>query len=118
MFADKFRDLCATRGKTPAEVAKDLGLSNSLYTYWRKHKSTPKQPILGSICEYFNVDESYFYDIPVESVPVTEAKESRPNIEKAFIPTNQEIEIIERYRQLPVMEQMELLQLLQKLGQK
>ena len=58
MFYDRFTDLCKSHGKSPAAVAKEIGLSNSSTTTW-KQGSTPKGDTLRKLANYFGVSVDY-----------------------------------------------------------
>ena len=58
MFFDVYRELCATRKKTPNGVAKELGFPSSSVTQWKKG-STPRPAALQEIADYFGVSVSY-----------------------------------------------------------
>lgn len=61
MFYDRFVVLCKMRGKSPAAVAREIGLSNSSTTSW-KHGATPKTETLKKISNYFGVSVGYLLD--------------------------------------------------------
>lgn len=58
MFYDRFTDLCKSHGKSPAAVAREIGLSNSSTTTW-KQGSTPKGDTLRKLANYFGVSVDY-----------------------------------------------------------
>lgn len=53
-FYDCLIDLCKKKGTTPASVARDIGLSNSATTYW-KRGSVPKYETLKKLADYFGI---------------------------------------------------------------
>lgn len=60
MFYDRFIKLCERKGVTPATAAKEIGLSNSVTTYW-KRGSVPKVDTMQKIAGYFNIPISLLY---------------------------------------------------------
>ena len=54
MFYTNLLALCQQKQITPAVVARDLGLSSGLPTFWKKG-SVPKAPTLAKIADYFSV---------------------------------------------------------------
>ena len=70
MFYERFIELCEARGVTPSVVAKEIGLSNSAVTYW-KRGSIPNAKTVQKVSDYFCVPVSYFYNekpIPGDNV--------------------------------------------------
>lgn len=72
MFYDRFVKLCETKGMSPAAVAKEIGLSNSSTTTW-KRGSVPKGDTLQKIADYFSVPVDYLLDVytPMEGITVS-----------------------------------------------
>lgn len=58
----KFEKLCAERGVTAYRVAKDTGLSHTMFYSWKAGEYTPKVDKIMKIAEYFGVGLEYFYD--------------------------------------------------------
>lgn len=58
-FIDIFTSLCNRDGKSPSAVCRDVGLSNSTYTYWRTSKATPRMAVLAKLADYFSVPLEY-----------------------------------------------------------
>lgn len=58
MFYDRFLELCEREGVLPSSVARDIGLSNSSATYW-KRGSTPKSDTFQKLADYFGVSVDY-----------------------------------------------------------
>lgn len=61
MFWKKFIYLCNQKNIAPNKVARDLGLSVSAASVW-KRGSTPRDTVLAKISDYFGVPISYFKD--------------------------------------------------------
>lgn len=57
---EKFAELLAERGITAYRVAKDTGLSSTLFSEWKSGKSNPKSDKLLKLAEYFGVTIEYF----------------------------------------------------------
>lgn len=55
MFYDIFKELCDKRGVSPSRAAKEIGLSNSIVTKWKKTGATPEGSTLSKISDYFGV---------------------------------------------------------------
>ncbi|USF26947.1 hypothetical protein N510_001880 [Firmicutes bacterium ASF500] len=58
MFYDRFVELCKAKGMSPAAVAREIGLSNSSTTTW-KRGSLPKGDTLQKVADYFGVSVDY-----------------------------------------------------------
>ncbi len=56
---DRLENLLKERGITPYRLAKDLGLSQSSLSEWKRGNSIPKYERLVKIAGYFNVPVSY-----------------------------------------------------------
>ena len=57
---ERFAELLAERGITAYRVAKDTGLSSTLFSEWKSGKSNPKSDKLLKLAEYFGVTIEYF----------------------------------------------------------
>lgn len=64
MFYDKFVSLCAQKGDTPTQVAKNIGLSNAAATGWKNGKN-PNDITLRRLADYFSVSVEELNDEPV-----------------------------------------------------
>lgn len=58
MFYDRFVEMCKIKRMSPAAVARDIGLSNSSTTTW-KRGSIPKGDTLQKLADYFEVSVDY-----------------------------------------------------------
>lgn len=58
MFYDQFVKLCKERGLSPAAAARNIGLSNSSTTTW-KRGAMPKGETLQKLADYFAVPVDY-----------------------------------------------------------
>lgn len=54
MFYERFSDLCQQKGVSPSTAAREIGLSNSIITYWKRGAS-PKSDTAQKIAMYFGV---------------------------------------------------------------
>ena len=59
MFYDVFEELCQKKGVTPKTATRELGLSNSTASKWKKTGATPRGETLKKVAAYFGVTESY-----------------------------------------------------------
>lgn len=59
---EKFEKLLAERGLTAYRVAKDTGLSPTLFSDWKSGKSKPKVDKLKILADYFGVSIEYFLE--------------------------------------------------------
>lgn len=57
---EKFEKLLDERNLTAYQVAKDTGLTSTLFSEWKSGKSKPKVDKLLKLAEYFNVPIEYF----------------------------------------------------------
>lgn len=64
---DKMEALLKREGVTAYKVAKDIGLSRTVFSDWKNGKSQPKADKIQKIAEYFGVPVSYFYGTEEES---------------------------------------------------
>lgn len=58
IFYDRVSELCKDHGVSMAAVAREIGLSNSATTYW-KRGSVPKGDTLQKLADYFGVSTDY-----------------------------------------------------------
>ena len=58
----KFQELLTKTGKTSYRVAKDTGISDTVFSYWKSGRSKPKIDKLKVLAEYFGVTIDYFID--------------------------------------------------------
>lgn len=70
MFFTMFENLCKQAGKSTTRVGQELGIPKTTVSYWRNKKGfVPKQDVLKSICDYFDVPISYFFDGNIKKEP-------------------------------------------------
>ena len=58
MFWERFEQLCNNIGSKPNPIVKELGLSNSITTKWKKG-AIPNGEILLRIANYFDISIDY-----------------------------------------------------------
>ena len=80
----KFSDLLQSRGLRPADVSKGTGINQTVFSEWKKGKSTPKIDKLQKIAAYFDVPIEYFTnDAEIEEIKkITPAENGRDDINK------------------------------------
>ena len=59
---EKFQELLVKHGKTSYQVAKDTGISETVFSYWKSGRSKPKIDKLKVLAEYFGVTIDYFIE--------------------------------------------------------
>lgn len=95
MFFDIFIALCDKKGVSCTHAAKEMGLSNSITTKWKKTGATPGGETLDKVAAYFNVSTDYLLG--------KEEKEKSPS---DFKFTEGEKALIELLRKLPPEERL------------
>ena len=74
---DKINYYLVKQGKTGADLSRELGLSNSIYSQWNKKKTKPKRSKLSVIAEYLGVSVEDI--LPDGEVLPKAKKESAPD---------------------------------------
>ncbi|MCB6658706.1 helix-turn-helix domain-containing protein [Eubacterium callanderi] len=59
---EKFQKLLMNSGKTAYRVAKETGLSPTVFSDWKRGKSVPKINKLKILADYFGVPIEYFLE--------------------------------------------------------
>lgn len=59
---NKFVELLNKKGVTAYRVAKDTGISATVFSEWKKGKSNPKTDKLKILADYFGVTVDYFLE--------------------------------------------------------
>lgn len=90
MFWITFSKLCMENGQSANSVAKEIGISSGSITAWKKG-IIPRPEMVKKIADYFNVSVEYL---------MTGEKE-KPDATIGDGLTEQELEIIQIFRQLP-----------------
>lgn len=57
---EKIDELTQFLGKTRTRIAKEIGISHTQMIRFYSGKYTPKQDIVGMICEKYQIDRKYF----------------------------------------------------------
>lgn len=91
MFWETFSELCANRKVKPGKVTKEIGVSNSAATHWKKGK-VPHYDTLLKIAAYFGVS----VDRLLRETPETERDELSLRCAAAFaaLPTEKQREMV------------------------
>lgn len=107
---DKINYYLVKQGKTGADLSRELGLSNSIYSQWNKKKTKPKRSKLSVIAEYLGVSvEDILPDGEVlpkakkESAPDPKTEGASPTVQELFdfidTATDAELNELLRYAQ-------------------
>lgn len=97
-----FIKLAQKHGVTAYQISKVTGLSQSLFSDWKKGKSTPKQDKLKKIADYFGVSVDYLM--------TGEEKEKTPPVGEIL--TEGEQELLNLYRMVPEDKQKLILSMI------
>lgn len=68
---DKINALLLQRGKSGAEMSRDVGLSNSAYSLWNTGATKPSKKNLKKVADYFGVNVADLLDDEEIEKPVT-----------------------------------------------
>lgn len=104
MFYDRLQQCCTKIGTTPTALAKELSISTSNVTNWKKG-TMPNGEVLIRLSEFLDVSIDYLLTgkeptPQVISAPVQEQNTSYSSIE---------IDLLELFNQLPERKQYELI---------
>lgn len=58
-FLENFEMECFLKKKSPSSVCRELGLTSSAYSYWKKEKTIPRKRTLEKIASYFGCTVEY-----------------------------------------------------------
>lgn len=58
-FITIFTRLCNEKGVSPNKACNACGLSNSIYSYWKRNNAVPNDPTMERLAEYFGVTPEY-----------------------------------------------------------
>ena len=59
---EKFAELLRKTNKTAYQVAKETGISQSIFSHWKTGRSKPKADKLKVLARYFDVSVEYFLE--------------------------------------------------------
>ena len=59
---EKFVALLEKTNKTTYQVAKDTGIAENIFSYWKSGRSKPKADKLKILADYFGVSIEYFLE--------------------------------------------------------
>jgi len=93
VFIDRFEELCMEAGISPTSLVIKLGISKGSYSNWKKG-GTPSYPTQKKIADYFGMSIS---DLTAEN----KAKKEAPRTKRPKGLTEDEIKMLEVYRQVP-----------------
>lgn len=116
-FYAKMIALCIEKGVSRSKMADDIGISRSTPSDWEKKKSKPQPATLKKIADYFGVPITYFTEDNTDNkiiqdnhgiignthAPITIINGSQRQL------TEQEIELLNIFETLSVMDQAKLL---------
>lgn len=68
MFYQNLKRLCDERHTTPSAVVREIGLSNSTATSWKKNHSIPKQETLDKLAKILDCNISDFFKTDRERI--------------------------------------------------
>lgn len=77
MFYDLYDELCKKKGISLSKAAKEIGLSNSTVTKWKKTGATPSGDTLAKIASYFGISIDLLLKKENPSPPSLTAKDQR-----------------------------------------
>lgn len=83
MFWDTFKNLCASVGMSPNAVAKKIGLSSAIITYWSRG-TAPSIDSLNKVAAFFDVSIDYLTgkeETPTAGYETNTSTEARSLIE-------------------------------------
>lgn len=116
-FYAKMIALCCEKGVSRSKMADDIGISRSTPSDWEKKKSKPQPATLKKIADYFGVPITYFTEDSTDNKTI---QDNHGIIGNAHAPvtiingsqrqlTEQEIELLNIFETLNVMDQAKLL---------
>ena len=77
-FLNTFTMLCNEMSKAPSAVCVELGLSNAIYTYWKRHGAVPRPAMLKKIADYFHVSVAYLLGETDDRTPTDSHSATKP----------------------------------------
>lgn len=116
-FYTKVLALCKAKGISRSKMADEIGISRSTPKDWAEKKSTPQSGTVKKIADYFGVPVSYLSDD--NTTEIQTVNDNHGIIGNTHAPvtimngdtqlTQQELELLNIFRRLSVMEQAKLL---------
>ena len=103
-FWDKFVALCVKNKESATKAATNMGFSRATASGW-KHGKKPNDTTIQIVCDYFNVDRSYFEPCNGEEKPYKFDLQTFAS--DGF--TEQEKTLIELFRSLDEIDKAELI---------
>ena len=105
MFYERFIQLCKRDDVSPAAVAKEIGLSNSATTYWKKG-AVPKYDTLIKLANRFKVSVEYIRGDDMEKIQPFSSSEEFENEWKKITGTSHNVDTS---KTVPIVSARELL---------
>ena len=94
---EHFAKVISEKNLTSYRIAKETGLTTTLFTDWKRGKSSPKMDKLQKIAEYLDVPISYLVDgTPFSTSDYSQKKEQLVDLIKNLTPD--EIKKLAEYR--------------------
>lgn len=81
-FYDMFEKLCNKSDVTPTQVAREIGISQSVVSMWKKRGSTPRGETLQRLADYFGVSVSLLLELQTIDLELTQMEDELKAIKK------------------------------------
>lgn len=119
-FYEKVITLCKERGVSRSKMADDIGISRSTPKDWENGKATPRYDTLKKLANYFGVPVTYFSENHGDIIHGQSITDNHGIIGHTHAPvtiingserklTDQEVELLNIFEKLSVLEQAKLL---------
>lgn len=93
-------DLTQERGVNPSQVTKDVGLSNSAFTDWKKGKANPNVDALVKLASYFGVSLDYLINGQEYAGKTRESTVAKIPETELFL-NHEDKELVSKFRMIP-----------------
>jgi transcriptional regulator with XRE-family HTH domain len=111
-FSERLRELRKAKGLTQMDIAKYLGLStDSTVSLW-ENESNPNKPGLDNAKRL-----ALLFDVSLDYLLGEQDEKGKAVSDRVFAVTNEELDLLARYRGLTYMSQQTVLNLIQSLEQ-
>ena len=102
-------------GMSGAELCRGIGLSNGIYSQWNKNRVIPSNKTLGKIANFLNIPVESI--LPDEETQPPETERLRNTISEILNGlTNDEVKVLNAYRQIDSEKRPVYLEILQQAG--
>ena len=119
-FYEKVITLCREKGVSRSKMADSIGISRSTPKDWENGKVIPRHETIKKIADYFGVPVSYFTDNSGDMIENQNITDNHGIIGHAHAPvtiingserklTDQEVELLNIFEKLSIMDQAKLL---------